>query len=345
MTEIDLETLLERGARRLRLQRALRVGLATFGISLIGATVAVFIVRLFPFSEAAMPGIERAFLQLALGTPLVLTAAVLFFIIFVRGSSPSGEEVALLLDRKAGLREHLTTWRHYRNRAGNDSHSLQKGFLEAQLASTLVAAAALKPSQVLPLRIPDWSRALWLAVLLLCCALLMPPNVSAVRTASMERAALKLAAASRENAPDMDGAPAAARQTPTVHVLPPTELLKFQLASSEAELPADVKAHLLKELQLRIGNVPESELTPEVRDILNALRSPDASEKKTGGEAETKLGSADIKGKPTAEDVARAHESGVAANVPQFRERAYAAVQQQFPDVKTMLERYYQPKP
>src|SRR5258708_17773271 len=59
---------------------------------------------------------------------------------------------------------------------------------------------------------------------------------------------------------------------PRVQVLSRTEFRRFELQATDARMPASVKANLLKELQNKIGAIPESELAPEVRELLDMLR-------------------------------------------------------------------------
>src|SRR5438552_8225653 len=65
MVETDLERLLEDGARRLRLQRALRFGLIALGCGVLVAALAIFLLRMFPL-QGAMPGLQMTLIQLAI---------------------------------------------------------------------------------------------------------------------------------------------------------------------------------------------------------------------------------------------------------------------------------------
>ncbi|HYG76152.1 MAG TPA: hypothetical protein VEK08_14200, partial [Planctomycetota bacterium] len=295
-----------------------------------------FALRLFPLN-GAMPGVERLLVQAALLLPLLAAGAVALYA-YADERYARADEVALLLDRRADSKEHLATWLHYRT-AADSILPAQQPFLQAQLSATLSIAPSIKPAELLPLRLPDWSRALWLAILLLCCALLMPPATQAVSNATLQRAAAKIAAASREEPLLSGGAPADNRQTPRVQVLPPTELWKFQLMISDPELSPELKAQALKELQQKIGNIPESELTPEVREILSALR-PASSDKPNGSE-DSKPGTSQTKGDSKEADKERSVQVGSAAAVGTFNERAFSSIQQQYPDVKDKLEKYY----
>src|SRR5437868_3093483 len=129
MTETDLETLLHDGARRLRLQRALRMGLAALGGGLLLAAVLIFLFRLFPLNSSTMPGAQMALIQFALFLPIVTAAAVAIAIYQV--TNPELSNVALLLDRRADSKEHLVTWFQFRS-----ASAIEPGFRTAQLAAT-----------------------------------------------------------------------------------------------------------------------------------------------------------------------------------------------------------------
>jgi hypothetical protein len=181
-------------------------------------------------------------------------------------------------------------------------------------------------------RLPPWSRALWLALLLLCCALLMPPRVRAERRPvfgpdGAERAGQGLVAAGGAGLSD---------QAPRVQVLKPTDLLSFRLLASDPNLDPAKRAAALKELLRKIGTVPESELAPDVRELLEALRGPKDVEAKAGA----KNGSLTAAAKG-ADPTETAGPLPGAAQLSAFRERAITAVEQHFQDVKEQLARYY----
>jgi len=213
---------------------------------------------------------------------------------------------------------------------------LRRAFREAQSAATLALGARFDPRRLLPIRLPEWSRALWLALLLLCCALLMPPRVRASRLPGLSETG---GLAGLRDGAGLNGGPAAGSRAPHVQVLNPTDLLVFQLKATDPLLPAAAKAELLKELLKKIGNVPESELSPEVRELLNMLRSEVASKDgggKTGTEEGRQQGKAN--GEPSE---GAANPLAGAAQIPDFTERAMAAVEQNFGDVREQLGKYY----
>src|SRR4051794_36936175 len=113
MTEADLTLLLEHGARRLRLQRAVVVALGTFGVTVLLAAAVTFAARLF--LTPATLGNADLLLQGTVTLPLFAGVAAL--ILAYGYHKPAPERVAMLLDRKGGSHEHLVTWLEFRMRA------------------------------------------------------------------------------------------------------------------------------------------------------------------------------------------------------------------------------------
>lgn len=340
MTETDLQRLLDDGARRLSLERALRLGLAALGGGVLLATISIFLMRLFPLSSGAMPGAQTALIQAALALPALLAAAGA--LAGYRFTQPDRAAVALLLDRRAASKEHLVTWFEF----SRGSRAIDAGFRAAQLAATLQRAEALNPRKLLPLHWPEWSRALWLALLLLCSALLMPPRVDVTRGLPI-RENRSVASGMRLMAGPADGVVADARRAPTVQVLTPTELLALQLKLSDPEMIPAAKAEALKDLLKKIGNVPESELAADVQDLLNTLRS-ESGVKPADSKAkpEERSGSQQTTGAQGAKtDVNPAMDVGKPANLVEFTERAFTQIGQSFPDIKASLESYYRNTP
>jgi hypothetical protein len=126
-------------------------------------------------------------------------------------------------------------------------------------------------------------------------------------------------------------------------VLNPSDLLVFQLKATDPLLPAAAKAEVLKELLKKIGTVPETELSPEVRELLDMLRS-EVSLKNGGGK------NGEEGGKQPGKTSNGPGEGPVnplagAAMIPGFAERAMATVEQNFGDVREPLTKYYQEIP
>ncbi|MGD0088724.1 MAG: hypothetical protein ABSE73_02285 [Planctomycetota bacterium] len=354
MTEAGLEVLLLRGAWRLRAERALWAGLAAFGAGVVLASVLIFVLRLFPVGPGAMPGVGTVLVQGALVLPLLMAAATLA-LVYAR-PNPLLETVALRMDVRAGTAEHLVTWYQLRvaapfplplregvgggdrlrEAAGGGDLELQRGFRQAQAAATLALAARFDPKRLLPIRLPEWSRALWLALLLLCCALLMPPRARTARgLAANELSGL----AGLRDGGGLNGAASGDSHAPHVQVLNPTELLAFQLKATDPLLPAAAKAEALKELLKKIGSVPESELSPEVRELLNSLRS-EVAIKNGADKTGTQEGAQESAGRNEPNEGTAGSVAG-AAQIPDFTERAMATVEQNFGDVREQLQRYY----
>ena len=332
MTESDLDRLLLRASRRLRMQTALRVGVAALGSGIILMAAVVFWMR---FKGSA---------QLSMATLIAppIAALLALSVAFVR-SRPPLMSVAQVLDRRAQAHEQLVTWYEFRG-CLQTLNPLQAEFKAAQRAATLQVAAMLDPRKLLPLSLPDWSRAIWLALILLCCALLMPPQIQSARHAAP---ASRLIQAGIMKAPPAAGADGQTQQNaPRVQVLSPTELSKIQLMATDSQMPQALKAEALKDLESKIGVIPESDLAPEVREVLDMLRKERsekalASEKtagpeKTGGHGES---GRESKPEPAIANVAPALAMDPAA----FREKAITVISAHFPDVLEALDRYYGP--
>ena len=381
MTEADLEVILERGAWRLRAERALWAGLAAFGVGVVLASVLIFALRLFPIGPGAAgtdtPSRQAAEIGrlfgnwlsvpaglAALALPL-LSAAAALIVVFMR-SHPLLETVALLLDARAGTAEHLVTWYQLRRVANaptpyplptgeregrpapcplpqGEGAELRRAFREAQSAATLALGARFDPRRLLPVRLPPWSRSLWLALLLLCCALLMPPRTRPGSVPGAAEFGGMHALNARRNGAGFDGAFPAGSHAPHVQVLNPSDLLVFQLKATDPLLPAAAKAEVLRELLKKIGAVPETELSPEVRELLDMLRS-EVALKNGGGKNGEEGGKQDGKtnGKPNEGPV---NPLAGAAEIPGFTERAMATVEQNFGDVREQLTKYYREIP
>ena len=336
MTESDLDRLMIQGARRLRLQHAVVVALVVFGLSVLAAAVATFAVRLF-MAPGALGNFEDLLVHGALTAPLAAGVIALFASYYHYQPAPA--RVAMTLDRGGASHEHLVTWLEYRSRKIDGE--LQQGFRAAQLAATLKCAEHFNARKLIPVRLPDWSRALWMSILLLCCAWLMPPRAAVRQIHIVETQAkptLTLKSAGDASADD-----AASSQTPRVEVLNPTDLFDLQLKASDPELSQSARNEALQELLKKIGHVPEGELTPEVRELLNAFRN--GKDSKAAAKDDTD-GSKQLNSKaaPVKEDTA-ATELGVPAALPAAREKAITVIESQFTDVREQLERYYQSVP
>lgn len=332
MTESDLERLLQDGARRMQLQRALRLGLGALGGGILLATLAIFLLRLFPLT-GTMPGVQSALIQLVLALPVLL--AVIVALAGYQLTRPEPATVALLLDQRAQSKEHLVTWFEFSRRA----EGIEPGFRAAQLASTLQRAPELNPRQLLPLRLPEWSRALWLALLLLFSALLMPPRVEAARNTTGTRENRPQTTVQRSAIAASEGPAAETRQAPFVQPLTPTEILKLNLDLSNSEMTTEAKTALLRDLEKKIGSVPETELTPELRDILNSLRAETGTKTADAAKPDLKTGSQQTTSDKNSKTEPAALKQTGAVNADLTR--AFTQIGQSFPDVKDQLEKYY----
>jgi hypothetical protein len=340
MTELDLNRLLVQGARRLRVVAALRAGLATLGVLSVATATGIFIWR----TAEAIPAAQ---LQDSVTTQLTLAllpfagALLILCGVYLFRKSPA-RTVAAELDRAAQLKDHLLTWMQLR---GLQLPPAQEAFRAAQQSATLERASGLRPAALLPLKLPAWAPALWLTVVLLSCALLVPPQIATETRADAREQArerrLKMSALELDSG-GADRAGGETQNTPRVQPLSPTELWKLQLRVSDPTLSTEQRRELLNDLQRKTGGIPESELTAEIRDLLNILREPDKSTVEASPSSVTPAapgGSAQQQAVAPAESEAMG-EVG-AANAALLRARGLALAKSEFPDVKEALIRYY----
>jgi len=328
MTEAELEEVLAGGVKRTRLNAALSWACAALLAGLLAGAALVLVARLYvPWAEAVFQGYW-----------VLLGAVVGAGICGFARSHPSPVGVALGMDRSAGLDEHLTTWADLR--LGPPSpEPLAQAFVRAQAAATLRRAEGLRPSRHLPLRLPAWSRGVWLGLLALGCALLMPEQPRRTgggfeehREASAAGAVLPAGGVTRL----LGRGPSASMFR--VELLTPTEFFKYQLLASSVELPRELKVRALEELEGKLGALPPADLDPEVRELLAALRSQVGREKQ--GEKGT-AGALSVSG---GEPNPAAHGEGSrrpGEAIPPSPVELVAAVRARFPDVAAALERYY----
>lgn len=335
MNEADLDSLLAHGSRRLRAGRALRVSLAVLGGGVLTLAAALFFWRLF--TPVAAEDATRVQTSQALLVVLPLLLAALSFAILYATTRPEGSRVASALDRAAQLQDHLVTWFELRDR---ELPPQQAEFRVAQTREAMRLASGLSPAALLPMRLPAWTPALWLALILLCSALLVPPQIE-----TESKAAAREREQSRRRTPaamlasgEQPGA-AAATTTPRVQPLSPTELWKLQLRASDPSITAEQKRQLLNELQQKTGAIPESELTSEIRELLSQLREPDAAAKPEVAVKPSTTGSSQQASNNGGEKTSQLQPA--AANDALIRERGIARAANDFVDVRDELIRYY----
>ncbi len=328
MTESDVHGLLQRAVLRMRASRALIAALAVLGSSLLCAALAVSWMR---WSGREFVGTT---VLAALPFAMMACAGIAVFLM----SRPALVTAASVLDRRAAISEHLVTWLHLRGLDEAKLDDMQRGFRAAQRESALRAADSIRLKTHLPLHWPAWSRAIWLAMILLLSAILMPASdLRSVKT--FERSAGLGLTVGPGGGGGKDTS-ATLRETPRVQVLAPAELHKLELIATDPELSAARKSEALKELNDAIGGLPESELTPDVRQLLDTLRKdaapPDATAKADGSIVKSANGE---------EKSARAFPVKP-ADYKSFEnvDKAWAASESQFGDVRERLARYYQKK-
>jgi len=332
MDEAALQSLLRHGSRRLRAGRALRISLAVLGLSVLTLAATLFLWRTyFPVAAEDASRLQSTQTLLVL-IPLFMAAAS--FAILYALARPAENRAAAALDKAAKLQDHLITWLDLR---AKNLSAAQSEFRAAQARETLRLADGLSPTSLLPLRLPIWTPALWLALILLCSALLVPPQLEAE-----SKAAAREREQSRRRTPaamlasgEQQGT--AASNAPRVQPLSPTELWKLQLRASDPSLTADQKRQLLNELQQKTGAIPEGELTSEIRELLSQLREPETGAKPTQPDKATGSGTqASNSGGEKPSQV-----QPTAANDATIRERGLARAANDFVDVRDELIRYY----
>lgn len=332
MTESDLDKLLARGARRIRFERALSMAFATLGVALLAVAGLVLWMRTHSY--------------VAIDIPIILSMPPLFAIVVLllvfRFHQIRYKDVALLMDKQASTHEHFVTWLHFRGLDWQYFSSLQREFLVAQRTATLHQMHGLKAGSLIPVRLPEWSRGLLLALLILCCALLMPPwTTNTIQTGELDRLA-KMHAGGGMDEHRVSAPPHLPGEAPRVQILSPTQLKKFQLLATDEKLSQAEKSKIEMELRDKIGAIPESELAPALRELLDMLREETGGKKKADGREDGKTGSQQNLAKENSgADGNNGSATPVQNIVPEFFERPFAAQRDSYPDVQTRLDRYY----
>lgn len=319
MTEAELERLLRRTDRRLRLLRAAAAACGIFIGAMLLAAAVVTVRRLTPGQTAD---------ELWRWWPLLATAvpAAALFGFFWRGGSP--ERAAAVLDRRADLAARLITWCAYRRRP-MPTGTYGPALVTMQQRDAAAAAEKTNFKSLLPWRLPGWSGAAWFALLLLGCAWLLPE-----RTADGTPSDDETGGNTARVATTLPGRPAAwsvndVNDGYAVQLLSPTAKLKYQLAAMNRNLPTELKEKLLRELERKIGAVPEEDLAKEIRDLLHDLRR------------QVKEAGAPATGEPPDGKSSLRDDNGSAAGVERDPVAALAAAARDFPDCAAALKRYH----
>jgi len=263
----------------------------------------------------------------------VLAAAITGF----ARTRPAPGQVALVLDQRAGLAEHLTTWEDLRRRP-EPLDALSKAFVLAQRQATLRQAKGLHPGRYLPLGLPAWSRVLLLGGLGLGCALLMPqrkaPRPEPVATAGGGTSGGAGGGGAQAFAPP---AGAAAMK---IEILSPTEKMEIVLALANPEATEKDLKNALENIEKKRGQLPVNQMTEDVRGWREDLRKQLglAKDETAKGPESSKVHEAVDAGKDEREAVRRF----IQAIPPAARAEDLLGVpENQFPDVQGALERYY----
>jgi len=327
MTEADLDRLLGRGALRLRMNALLCWTCAGLGSALGLAALVVAVSRLDPgWSQYALPALQ--------GLPvLVLIAAIVGF----ARTQPVPGQVALLLDRRADLAEHLTTWEDLRRRPELQD-AVAKAFVLAQRQATLRQAKGVHPRRHMPLRLPAWSRLLLLGGLGLGCALLMPQRETSRLAEATTADGGSAGSAGGDSTQTF--APQADAPTMKIEILSPTEKMEIVLALANPEGSEQDLKSAYEQIEKKRGPLPVHQMTDEVRGWREDLRKQlgltkdEAPQDPVGSKVHEAV------------DVGQAEREAVRRFVeaipPTARVEDLLGVQEkQFPDVQSALERYY----
>jgi hypothetical protein len=327
MNENDLDKLLRRAARRVRFERALQAALAVLGITLVCSAAAVL--WLHWIGHENVPILPAA----SIPVTLALAGGLLAFLM----ARADLATLAARVDRAANISEHLVTWLYLREKNTNAPASKERDFKAAQRDSALKAAECIRLKKHLPVRVPAWGRAIWLAIIFLFSAILMPASTP-IAASRMDRNSPGGIDAGGENASSR--ASAQQREAPKIEVLSPAELRKLQLIATDPDLLAAAKSEALKELLNSMGGIPESELTPEVRQLLDILRKETASKSVANPEAAGSIASA-------TQNQSEAQRFAAEAKAAGYRpfenpDKGWAAAEANFPDVAERLKAYYE---
>lgn len=252
---------------------------------------------------------------------------------FVR-CRPVSREVALRFDRAAALQEHLSTWEEIRRR-GLPTEPVARSFALLQRAATLRVAEGLRPGRLLPIVLPAWSRALWLALLLLGCAILMPEQRAVPG---------RMSGVGGEGEGAQDGGAATIKPLAPgrlndtfnrIEILSQAEKQKYLAMAFGQEVPEVLKAEALKEIEAKVGGLSEADLSADVRELLTELRRQVHKEESSGA----KPGTATVAG-GAPDDASASGKPEVGVNVL-TAQQALALAREHFPDVAEALQRYY----
>jgi hypothetical protein len=315
------------GRLRERLNGGLFWGCVAAGASLIAAILMMVAARYWPQHSA----------DIVRWIWLPVLAIVLAAVIGTWLTRPPITVIAFLLDRRAGLEEHLSTWLECLNKNEASAHPVRKAFIKAQRRATLARAMGLNPARHLPLRPPSWSPVLWLGLLLLGCALLMPEreaeSVNGDRSA-FGRAGMGIRATGG-GAPKRfsSGAPKK-RITPFT----PTDRYRGRIVALDDRLSKEEKAAMLRELESKLGSLSESDLPDEDRALLAELREQIGG-KKTA--KEPKGGTMSTRASQNEEPASAEPRHVGAASAGRSPVELVAIARDRFPDEADALARYY----
>lgn len=326
MSDQDLMGKLHRGVVRERLNGGLFWGCVAAGSGLVAAILMMVAAKYWPqWSE-----------QIIHWTWLPVLLTVIAAMIGAWMTRPPISRIAYLLDRRADLEEHLSTWLECMNES-EKVHPMRKAFVEAQRRATLARAKDLIPARFLPIRPPGWSPALWLGLLFLGCALLMPERekdrVEDTKTPFGRTA----------NGIGVGGGGAPKRLSPksskkAITPFTPTDRFKGRIVAMDHRLSKEEKAAMLRELESKLGSLSESDLPEEDRALLAELRRQ-VGKKKTAKDSKggTVNSSGSSKEDPTS--TGPRHVGAVPAGHTPVE--LVAVARDRFPDEADALARYY----
>jgi hypothetical protein len=311
---------------RLRLQAALATGTSAALIVVFLLTVALAAWRLTP-GAADPPD-----LLWALAAGVVLLAGLTTWALY----RPTPFRAALALDRHGGLQEKLSTCVEG---AETNTQADERVLWAAQRRQAEQAATTAPIPRALPLAIPAWGRLIGVGLLLLGSVWLMPgtpPNSRPAGAMGADGQAAEAVAGTGEGTPQPLGQPTSGAFR--VKVLPPNEVLKYELLAQDEMLPPEVKAAFLAELESKLAGMPESDLDSDILRIRDTLRASQPQDSASGKEGQASAQSAGQESREAGAAVAVARWTPPPPPRP-AQVRAFA--REAFPDVEPFLVRYY----
>ena len=329
MPAMPLETLTQSALTRARINHVLKYATA-------GGLFALLMFTTFVLAERYWPSLKGS---LTTGCWLAVIAAVSVGILGWLRFSESAGHVAQRLDEHAQTFGALSTW--VTMRAMPLRSPLEEAFREAQRLDTLKRLEHVKLSRHLPVRLPEWSSYLWLGLLALSCALLLPPREEA-ETLDSDGPSISMAknaGGGTEAGPGKLNSLSGKPDKLEISLLTPTDWLKADVLMQDQETPMAWKEDFLREMEAKLGSLAPENMNSKERELLEQLRrqtSKAAQENKTGIESTAESNGANT----AAPKETKINLQGL-QTLPKTEAERRAVFQERFPDVQNALEKYF----